>query len=251
MDVTFERGDPRKPRGHALVYFRAHSRPDVLYASYVIVLPIAVDFAKYVPPFLASSLGSMPLGDLSAFALPPVPDEVGSLEELQRLAEMREDDLVNGGTLTSSELPQMMEAVGEVVSFYARAWSDHVSSSAPPGLEDDQMSAVNEVLYGLMSERDKLTELSKLVSKLRFAVEGYDSRSTAEAEEEIQVLGRHLPAHYYIPSLVQAAMASSATGAQLAQLYLDRCYKLSNGDYEGARDVDAKIEALGGGPQVP
>ena len=57
MDVSFERGDPRKPKGHALAYFRSRSEPDKVYATYIIVLPISVDFAKYVPPLPRQSPG--------------------------------------------------------------------------------------------------------------------------------------------------------------------------------------------------
>ena len=60
MDISFERGDPQRPKGHALAYFRTRSEPDKVYATYIIVLPVSVDFAKYVPPFLTSHLGSTP-----------------------------------------------------------------------------------------------------------------------------------------------------------------------------------------------
>ena len=245
MDVSFERGDPQQPKGHALVYFRTRSEPDKVYASYIIILPIAVDFAKYVPPFLASSLGSMPLGDLSAFSLPPMPEEVGSHEELQRLADIRGDDLLYAGTMQSHDLPEMMEAVSDVVRQYSQAWSDAVKPAlaAETTIEDSSLR-VNEVLFGFMSEQDKLAELSKLVGSLRFAVEGTDRQTQAEVQEEIDILSRHLPVDYYIPSLIEAVLDSSVKGGQLAQLYLDRCYKLSNGDIEDARNLETRIETL-------
>ena len=245
MDISFERGNPQKPKGHALAYFRTRLEPDKVYATYIIVLPISVDFAKYVPPFLASHLGSMPMSDLSAFSLPPVPEEVGSSQELQHLAEIRDDDLLYAGTMYSFDLPEMMEAVGDVVRDYSQMWSDYVKPAIAAYSEnEDDSSSVSEVLYSLMSKMDKLAELSKLVGKLRFSVEGNDYQTGAEIEGEIKVLSRHLPEHYYIPSLLQAVMDSSARGAQLAQLYLDRCYKLSNGDDASARDLEEKIESL-------
>ena len=249
MDVSFDIGDSQKPKGHALAYFRTRSEPDKVYATYIIVLPIAIDFAKYVPPFLASHLGSMP-NDLSAFSLPPVPEEFSSYEELHRLAETRDDDLLYAGTMMSFDLPEMMEAVGDVVRYYSQAWSDNVkpaisASTAAGEWEGESSSAgVNEVLYGLMSEQDRLADLSKLVGKLRFAVEGDDHETGVETEEEIKLLGRFLPEHYNIPGLLQAVLDSSARGAQLAQLYLDRCYKLSNHDDAGALGLEEKIESL-------
>ena len=247
MDVSFDIGDPQKPRGHALAYFRTRSEPDKVYATYIIVLPIAIDFTKYVPPFLASHLGSMP-SDLSAFSLPPVPEEVGSYEELQRLAGTRDDDLLYAGTMLSFELPEMMEAVGDVVRYYSQAWADNFKPAinATRAYEETEGNSpgVNEVLYSLMSQQDRLADLSKLVGRLRFAVEGNDHETGTEMEEEIKLLGRFLPEHYNIPSLLHAVMDSSARGAQLAQLYLDRCYKLSNHDDAGALDLEERIESL-------
>lgn len=246
MDVSFERGDPRKPKGHALAYFRSRSEPDKVYATYIIVLPISVDFAKYVPPFLANHLGSMSTSDLAAFSLPPVPEEMAGYAELQRLAELRDDDLLCAGTMYSQELPEMMQAVTDVVRQYADAWTEH-SKQATRDAEaqrERESPSVNEVLFSLMSERDRLAELSKLVGKLRFAVEGNDRQTGGEIEDEILILDRYLPEQYYIPSLLQAVSDSAARGAQLAELYLDRCYKLCNGDEPGVRDLERRIEML-------
>ena len=246
MDISFERGDPQKPRGHALAYFRTRSEPDKVYATYIIVLPVSLDFTKYVPPFLASHLGSAPLGDMSAFSLPPVPEEIGSYQELYRLAEVRDDDLLYAGTMFSYDMPEMMQAAGEVVKYYAQLWSDRVRPVIADAVQENEADAstVNEVLYSMMNERDRLAELSGLVGKLRFAIEGNDHRTGAEVEEQTRVLGRYLPDNYYIPSLLQAVMDSSSKGAQLAQLYLDRCYKLSSSDYAGVRTLDEQIDAM-------
>ena len=245
MDVSFERGDPQKPKGHALAYFRTHSEPGKVYATYIVVLPVSVDFSKYVPPFLVSHLGAMPPSDLSAFALPPVPEEIDSHTELQQLAEIRDDDLLYVGTMYSFDLPEMMQKVSDVVQYYAQTWSECGKPRAAAGGEKgEDSSSVNEVLYSLMSERDRLAELSKLVGRLRFAIEGNDRQTGHETEEDITSLSRYLPGHYFIPGLLQAVMDSSTRGGQLAQLYLDRCYKLSNGDDAGAHDLEDKIQSL-------
>ena len=139
----------------------------------------------------------------------------------------------------------MMEAVSDVVRQYSQAWSDAVKPAlAAESDTEDSSLGVNEVLFSLMNQGDKLAELSKLVASLRFAVEGTDTRTQEEVQEEIGILGRFLPVDYYIPSLIQAVLDSSVKGGQLAQLYLDRCYKLSNGDHAGARDLEERIESL-------
>lgn len=245
--MRFDRGDPQQPRGHALAFFRAGSGEDKVYATYIIVLPLSMDIGKYVPPFLASHLGNVSLSDFSAFAMPPIPEEVDSYQMLQGLAQVRDDDLLDGGTMRASDLPGMMQAVTELVRQYAQAWADRAKPAAPleSGEDGGEGSAdVNEVLYGLMNERDRLADLSKMVGRLRFAVEGNDSRTRDEVRQEVEVLGRYLPSDFHIPSLLGAIMDSSARGGQLAQLYLDRCYKLSNRDAAGARALEERIESL-------
>ena len=114
--------------------------------------------------------------------------------------------------MQSFDLPEMMEAVNDVVRYYAQMWSEFTQPAiAAAGSEpEENASSVNEVLYSLMNAQDRLAELSKLVGSLRFAVEGNDRQTGAELEDEIKVLGRFLPEHYYVPSLLQAVMDSAA-----------------------------------------
>ena len=257
MDLTFERGDPRHPKGHALVYFRVNTEPDKVYATYVITLPVKADLTKYVPPFLASHVGSMPLSDFTAFAMPPVPEPVDSYEELERLSREREDDLVFVTSMFSFDLPRMMESVAEAVQAYSELCTDRLSTTAASELQapaevasgsreeaEDRSLRVDEVLFSLMSEGDKLGELSRLLGKLRFAVEGQDSGMIDEAAEEISTLARHLPEEYQVPALLAVAKDTSQKGSRLAQLFLDRCFRLSAGDLSAAQALAEEIRTL-------
>ena len=96
----------------------------------------------------------------------------------------------------------------------------------------------------MMGERDKLSELAKLVGKLRFAAEGSDPRLMKEAEDEISTLARYLPELYRIPSLVRATEIPAESAAILAQLYLERCYKLFEEDYRRLQEVEQEIQRL-------
>ena len=99
-DFTYERGDPRRPVGHALLYFTTDS-PEEIQATYIVVPPILIDFAKYVPPLLASSLGSAGLlAQTSFLPVPPAPEPLG-LGELRRLAVLRGDDLLVAGSASA------------------------------------------------------------------------------------------------------------------------------------------------------
>lgn len=272
MDLIFDRGDSQNPKGHALLYFRVDTEPDTVYATYVVTLPVKSDLTKYVPPFLASHLGNMPLSDLSAFAMPPVPEAVGSFAELERLSQSREDDLVYGGSMFSFDLARMMETATEAVQAYSSLCSDALAMTstpaegaaaaiseelretlqAPPATdpeaepeeEPDESLNVNEVLFSFMSESDKLSELSKLLGRLRFAVDGSDHAAAEEVGGEITVLSRHLPENFKVNDLLEAAKDNSEQSSQLAKLYIDRCFRLSAGEEVAATELDAQIELL-------
>ena len=272
MDLHFEIGNPVRPRGHALLYFRVDTEPDVVYGTYIVTLPITADLTKYVPPFLAAHLGSGgsgPLANFSAFAMPPMSELVeGGHDQLVRLANLRSDDLVYGGSMFSYDLARMMESVAAAVQEYADAWSqanadaggsavpvddaaiplgggaDALVGAADPDAEDAAGLGVNEVLWSFMSEGDRLAEMGRLLGRLRFAQEGNDGNAIADITAEMTALGRHLPDEFSIGALVAAAGDTTPNGAQLAQLYLDRCYRLSSGDAEQVRRIDEAIRNL-------
>ena len=261
MDLYFDRGQENSPSGHALLYFKVDTEPDKVYASYIVTLPIKADLTKYVPPFLASHLGALPLNDLSAFAMPPVPEAIDGYEMLERLSQQRGDDLVYGGNMFSFDLPRLMEAVSDAVSKYAELYSAAGKSAATAGevvsvsdsqpLEDqddtlDGSLSVNEVLFSFMSEGDKLSELARLLGQLRFAVEGSDRASADEVGEEIRALARHLPEEFHVSNLLAVAQDTSERSSLLAKLYLDRCFRLSAGDTGQAAELEAEIRRLQG-----
>ena len=268
MALQFEIGDPLRPRGHALLYYRVDTEPDHVYGTYIVTLPITADLTKYVPPFLAAHLGSGdtgPLANFAAFAMPPMSELVeGGYDRLVQLANMRNDDLVYGGNMFSYDLARMMESVAAAVQEYSDAWNDAAGATgvasipaddaaiplgAPAGASDSdegdtQGLGVNEVLWSFMSEGDRLAEMGRLLGRLRFAQEGSDTSAIAEITAEMTALGRHLPDEFSIGALVANAGAAGPVAAQLAQLYLDRCYRLSSGDSEQVRRIDEAIRNL-------
>ena len=253
-----------------MLYFRVDTEPDKVYATYVVTLPVKSDLTKYVPPFLASHLGNLPLSDLSAFAMPPVPEAVNSFGELERLSQLREDDLVYGGSMFSFDLPRMMETATEAVQVYSSLCSEALGMISTPAEgaaeaigeelretleaaavpetepepEPDDSLNVNEVLFSFMSESDKLGELSRLLGRLRFAVDGADQSEAHEVGAEITVLARHLPENFKVSDLLNVAKDNSERSSQLAKLYIDRCFRLSAGDAGAATELDAQIQLL-------
>ena len=144
MDLVFDNGDSQHPKGHALLYFRVDTEQDKVYATYVVTLPVKSDLTKYVPPFLASHLGNMPLSALSAFAMPPVPEALDAYSELERLSQLRQDDLVYGGSMFSFDLARMMEMATEAVQVYSGLCSDSLAMNSTPA--EGAAAAIGEEL---------------------------------------------------------------------------------------------------------
>ena len=105
---------------------------------------------------------------------------------------------------------------------------------------------VNEVLYGLMSESDRLSELTKLVGRLRFAVDGSDEGLIEEAEAEIHTIAKYLPKNHGISELVKAVKTPGTRGTELAEFYLTRCYHLVQEEYGQVARIEEKIRAIEG-----
>ena len=252
MEIRFERGSGDQPKGHALVYFRNSAGPDELWASYLVILPISVDLAKYVPPFLMNQVGELGPKGLSAFAFPPAPERLGSYTTLEELAARRDDDVLFAGDFDPANVTSAMMSINEAVEQYAELYSQFAGASlqAAEGDQEEGEGAgpgVSEVLYGLMSDNDRLGELSKLVGRLRFAVEGSDANLIEEAEEEIDLLARHLPDGHNVPRLIEAVKSGDSRDAELAELYVQRWFHLVREEYGKLGQVEERIKELEGG----
>ncbi len=240
MDLIFEQGDQSQPRGHAILYYRSGGH---VWAAYMVVLPLKVDFTKYIPPVLASQVKLQGLEEFSAFAIPPVPEEAKSLDYLKELAQLRRDDLVYGGEADPDDFLDMAQRVSYAVQSYTKLYQE-VSQRQPAedaGEKELPGATVNEVLLSFMGEKEKLAELAKLVGKLQFAMDSEDKRLISETEEEMRTLAGFLPENYRVSRLIETARQSADYGPKLAQLYLERCYKLANEDYAALRSVDEAI----------
>ena len=248
MRLEFERGSNDNPRGHALIYFRNGQSRDEVWATYVVILPITVDLSKYVPPFLMNQMGDMGPKDLSAFAFPPAPEKLENMTALERLADTRDDDILFGGTFNVNDVTGAMMQINDIVHQYADEYARGIAlqgpMDSPGGSEDDRGLDVNDVLYDLMSDSERLGELSKLIGRLRFAVDGSDGALVRDTEHEIRVLAKHLPKNNNVPELVEAVKTNDARSARLAEWYLQRCYHLVHEDYAKLAQIEQQIRTL-------
>lgn len=246
MDIVFDKGSNEQPKGHALLYFRSTLDNNEVWVTYLVILPIMVDLSKYVPPFLLNQVGEMDGEHLSAFAFPPAPERLGDYSKLEEIAVERDDDLVYAGSINPDDMSSAMMLANEATEKYTALYSQIVGGIYANESNESSSSdeSVNDVLYGLMSEEDKLGELTKLVGRLQFAVDGFDQNLIGEAEQEINILSKHLPKNHSIPKLLSAVKGSKAGAAELAELYLQRCYHLFQEEYRKLSDVEQRIGEL-------
>jgi len=245
IQLEFERGSRDRPRGHALFYLRSGADPEAVLATYLVVLPVSVDLSKYIPPMFAERMPTRGAGDVTALPWPPVPEAVESHRHLERLADARDDDLVFGGTADPSRVELLLQMTGEAAQEYSRLYSQRqpAPEEAPPEEPAAELD-VDEVLYSLMGERDRLTELVKLTGKLRDAVEAGDRRQVEEAAADVRRLARHFPEKYRLEGFLAVARLPGEKGRRLTELHVERCYRVCNEDYEGLQRVDEQIEEL-------
>ena len=251
MDLKFEIGSSAEPRGHALVYFSDSSDPSKIGASYIVVLPVNVDIAKYVPPFLAGQIESIGGSDMSSFSFPPAPEPVNSIEQVRAIAKNRHDDLIFGGSHRLDDAANLMGLVGEITSEYRKlydAFADSLTADEPPVLDDesDGPAGVDDFLYGLMSQADLLAEVTSIVGKLRYAIEGGDAAAAEECELRIRAAGVHMPENRRVDLLADAAAGRGANAEELARLYVQRAYGLLQEDYRAVKGVEDRIRHLTG-----
>lgn len=253
--LTFRAGDPDRPRGHALVFFRDGDSPDEVWATYLVVAPIKMDLGKYIPAAFASQLsGQLAANQPAAYPLPPVPEKFeAGLAALEHLAELRGDDLIDGGTLRMSDPLYALQPVTDLGSQYAERCAAFFASepavpattatAEPKGSNVD----VDDLLLQVMPDGEKVGRLARLTGTLRYAIDGADTRLIDETIDEMARVARHLSDKYRPTELIAAAKEPGTRSAELTQLYLERCYRLVDEDYRALAELDARIDALRGG----
>ena len=251
--LTFRVGSSDRPRGHALVFFRDGDSPDDIWATYLVVAPIKMDLGKYIPAAFASQLsGQLSAAGPSAYPLPPVPEKFeGGLAALEHLAGLRNDDLIDGGSLRMSDPLYALQPVNDIGGQYAELCTAYLASSPTldavadePALSASANVDVDELLLQVMPDREKVGRLARLSGTLRYAIDGGDKRLIDETVADMERVARHLGDKYRPAELIAAARSPSPNAPQLAQLFLERCYKLVDEDYAALAEIDRQIDSL-------
>lgn len=259
MTLHFLRGNPQAPKGHAIFIARSAGDSRTVYCTYCIVPPIPMSLAKYLPPLFAAQIPPEELRDAAnvpGMPIPPMLEDGFSLDYLEMLAERRDDDLCDLGTISArdegSRLQMAALSSGEYGQLYANYMSSvsQLSPSAtipPETLQEatplDDLDA-EELLLQTMPDRQKLAELGKLVGTARYAIGGHDKSLLRETQQQMQRIVKNLAEKYRGQELITAAFDSQERGARLAELYLSRAYKLLDEEYADIPGIERAIRDL-------
>jgi hypothetical protein len=185
--------------------------------------------------------------------IPPLIDEGMSLEELEVLAERRDDDLCDIGSVSNEEVERMQMAT-MISQEYAQMYANYITS-APKISASGKLSSLqspsptneidaDELLIQAMSERQKLAEVGKMVGMTRYALEGHDTALLQDTRRRLERIIKLLPEKYRGTEIINAAFAPNERGAKLAELYLSRAYKLLDENYAEIPGIENAIREL-------
>jgi hypothetical protein len=253
MGIHFLRGNGQTPRGHALFFARSTKDSQVIYSTYCLIPPIAMSLAKYFPPILAAQFPLEELqsaGRISGMPIPPMLEEGMTLEQLEELAERRDDDLCDLGSISSEEV-ERLQAASVNCQEYAQLYANYIAQSpltpkkvTPSGpLQVDELDS-EDLLLETMPERQKFAELGKLIGTARYALDGHDAVLLQDTKRRMEQMVRRLPEKYRGKELVAAATSDKPNSGRLADLYLSRAYKLVDEEYADIPDIDRSIQEL-------
>lgn len=254
MDLQFLRGDPQAPKGHAIFVARSRSDSQVVFSTYCLVPPIPLSLTKYLPSFLAAQLPQEELregANMNVMPIPPMLEEGSGLARLQMLAGYRDDDLCDLGSIDARDESVRMQRVVEACQEYGQLYYNYSLSFEPAGAEVfaqqapplDELDA-EDLLLQTMTDRERLTEVGKLIGMARYALEGNDEHLLQETRSRMQRVAGRLPEKYRSSEITNAAMDGSERGSRLAQLYLERGFKLLDEEYADIPRIERAIREL-------
>ena len=126
----------------------------------------------------------------------------------------------------------------------ARQYGELYRSTIPAESVSTPAPAYEPSRFAGLDTQDQLTELTKLTGRLVDSVN--TGAPDGEVLRELQELANMMPAKYRVPDLIAAAEQPGERGRKLADLYLQRSYKLYREEYLDLERIDREITAIQG-----
>src|SRR5258708_24435428 len=169
--------------------------------------------AKFPPSLMASHFPPEDLEEarnVPVMPIPPMLEEGSTLERLQMLAERRDDDMCEIGTINPKDEGARMQLVAQGCQEYGQLYVNYASTFAQTPflapVEDEAPLALDdmdaeELLIQTMTDRQRLTELGKLVGVARYALEGHNAQLLQDTRQRMRRIASPLAAQYRITEL--------------------------------------------------
>jgi len=240
-NLDFKYGNENSPKGHAIIYFEEY---DELYASYVMDFPISGDLTKYIPEMFKDQI---PDEEMTKMIFPPIPEKfVGNYENLYSLAKKREDDLIYGGSINSSDVTSSMSKLNSLANEYTDLTSsknfddlDKLISEIPIDKKE-----IDNHKYKDMNESDLLAEITKLIGKINFSKDNNEINEIDELKKEIKIISTIIPENRKIYKLLEYVDLSNPNSEDIITAYISRAYSLLNEDYIKVKELEDLLQKL-------
>ena len=256
MSIQFLRGNPQAPKGHAIFIARHSTDPRQVLWTYCVAPPIPLSLAKYLPPIMAAQISPediQGMTNVTAMPIPPMMEDDSTLENMHMMADKRDDDLCDIGMVNPHDIGGRAQLAQESSQAYGQLYMDFINNFQHPSKSlpdyNDEPAALDdldaeELLLQTMTDRQRMAELSKLVGLTRYALEGKDTHLIEETRQRMQRLARPLPDKYRTSELITAAANPQDRGSRLAELYIERGYKLLDEEYADIPNIEQAIRKL-------
>jgi len=257
MGMRFLRGSAQAPKGHAIFVARSTGNSRTVYCTYCIVPPIPMSLTKYLPPLFAAQIPAEELREsqnVNGMPIPPMLEEAGDMAYLELLADRRGDDFCDIGTVSPQDDGARVQMAIIACQEYGQLYASYIASasqSSSLAMSEHNTSATSlegldadELLIQAMSDRQKLTELGKLVGMARYGIEGHDTALLQDTKHKMQRITTRLAEKYRGSDLVTSAINPQESGARLAELYLSRAFKLLDEEYADIPGIERTIREI-------
>src|SRR5260370_2616316 len=139
--------------------------------------------------------------------IPPMLEEGSSLGNLEMLADRRDDDLCDIGSINPKDEGARMQRGAEGCQEYGQLYLSYTLTfeQIPSTTQMDQIDQPNtplddldteELLIQTMTDRERLTELGKQVGVARYALEGHDTNLQQQTKLNILRTAAHFADKY-------------------------------------------------------